>query len=211
MRAQMILMILTVPVIFVGCDDDARNFANETKAVLDQRSAALSAKISAEKETYDKEAATASEDHRVLVDVTLQNDRNERSDFLAADYDEGRKPVSLWRKDLAEYAQIDYSTNRQLLISEADSNALYLQKIQDLTIDKDRVDALSKLLATLSKKPSLKDDVGSLASFVEDTKQNFDQKVCTQLKSQKGGSDAEAKAAAKSYDAKKCDDILKPK
>lgn len=211
LRRVLLLGLLAVTVGLSGCDEEARDFATKTKAILDQRSVQLSKKIAVEKEIYDKEAAAASEDHRALVDSTLQNERNERSDSLSADYEEGRKPVSLWRKDLAEYAKIDYTTNREILISEMDSSTLYLQKVDDLKIEQDKVDALSKLLATLAKKSSIKDGIGALASFAEDSKQEFDKKICTQLKSQKSGTDAAAKAALKTYDANKCDDVLKSK
>lgn len=209
MRRFLILMMLAFAVLLFGCDDDARKFAEKTKAILDQRSAQLSRKIASEQLAYNKETAAAGEDHRALVDLTLQNDRNERSDYLAAEYDEGRKPVSQWRMDLAEYAQADYTTNKDLLVSDIDTNSLYLQKLEDLKVEQDKVDALSKLLASLSQKPSLKNDVGSLATFAEDTKKEFDQKVCAQLKTQKDGNDAAAKVASKAYDAKKCDEILK--
>jgi len=209
MRTLRILVTLTFPVFLFGCDDDARKFAEKTKAILDERSTRLSLKIASEKVAYDKEAAASRNDHRALVDVTLQNDRNERSDYLAAEYDEGRKPVSQWRTDLAEYARTDYTTNKDLLVAEIDTNSLYLQRLEDLKVEQDKVDALSKLLASLSQKPSLKNDVGSLTTFAEDTKKEFDQKVCAQLKTQKAGNDDAAKAASESYDAKKCDDILK--
>jgi len=210
-RGVLLFGFLTATAGLLGCDEDARDFATKTKIILDQRSAQLSRKIASERETYDKEAAAASEDHRALVDSTLQNERNERTDSLSADYEEGRKPVSLWRKDLSDYAKIDYTTNREILISEMDASTLYLQKLDDLKIEQDKVDALSKLLSTLANKPSIKNEIGALASFAEDTKQEFDQKVCTQLKSQKSGTDAAAKAASKTYDAKKCDDVLKSK
>src|SRR6185369_12829006 len=117
MRRFLILMMLAFAVLLFGCDDDARKFAEKTKAILDQRSAQLSRKIASEQLAYNKETAAAGEDHRALVDLTLQNDRNERSDYLAAEYVEGRKPVSQWRMDLAEYAQADYTTNKDLLVS----------------------------------------------------------------------------------------------
>jgi hypothetical protein len=203
------LMMLGFAVLLFGCDDDARRFAEKTRAILDERSVQLSVKIASEKATYNKEAAVARDDHRALVDATLQNDRNERSDYLAAEYDEGRKPVSQWRMDLTQYARTDYTTNKDLLVSEIDTNSLHLQKLEDLKVEQDKVDALSKLLTSLSQKPSLKNDVGTLATFAEDTKKAFDQKVCAQLKTQKAGNDAAAKAASKSYDAKQCNEILK--
>ncbi len=188
-----------------GCDEHAQAFASKTKDILDQRSAQLGKKIAAEKAAYNKQAAHASEDHRALVESSLQNERNERSDALAVDYAEGRKPVSHWRIDLAEYAKIDYAANREMLTAEIDANSRYLQNFDDLKIEQDKVEALSKLLDTLIKKPSIKSDVAALTSFASDTQHEFDKKVCTQL--QKQTSDA-ANAAFK---AKGCDDVLKSK
>jgi hypothetical protein len=206
-----LLGLIAVSLTLCGCDEDARNFATKTKAILDQRSDQLAKKIAAEKGAYEKEAASANEDHRALVELSLQNERNERTDSLAADYDEGRRSVSQWRKDLSEYAKIDFDTNRKLLTEEMDTKSRYLQNFEDLKIEQDKVDALSKLLAALAKKPTAKEDLAALGSFAEDTKQEFDKKVCTQLNSQKSGTTDAAKAAAKAYDAKKCGDILKAK
>ncbi len=192
-----------------GCDDSARNFATKTKDILDQRSTQIAGKIAAEKSAYAKQAAHAAEDNRALVDSSLQNERNERSDTLAADYTEGRKPVSLWRKDLADYAKIDYAANREMLAAETDTTSQYLQSFDDLKVEQDKISALSKLLAALAKKPSLRDGASALGSFAEDTKNEFDKKVCKQLSSQKAGSGDSAKAAAKAFGAKGCDEVLK--
>jgi hypothetical protein len=208
-QSRLGLTALVLSSLAVACDDKARDFATKTKQILDQRSAQLSAKIGAEKIAYERSAAHAAEDHRALVESSLQNERNERSDALAADYEEGRKPVSLWRKDLADYAQIDYRVNRQLLTDDVEASSRYLNNFAELAVEKDKVDALSKLLASLAKKPTLKSDIEALATFASDTKDEFEKKVCADLKAKKGGQDDAAKAAQKAYDAKKCDAVLK--
>src|SRR5437762_6764017 len=105
------LSIVAAALGLSGCDEQARKFAAQTVKILERRSADLAAKIAAEKSAYSRSAVHAAEDHRALVDSTLRNDRNERSTALAADYDEGRKPVSQWRKDLSEYGRVDYDAN----------------------------------------------------------------------------------------------------
>lgn len=203
--------ILIVTAAFsTGCDEKARDFARNAKLILDHRSQQLSRKIAAEKAAYGQSAVLAAEDHRNLIDSALRNERNERSDELAADYDEGRKPVSLWRKHLSEYARIDYAQNRDLLTADMDANTRYLQRFEDLKIEQDKVDALGKILASLAKKSSFKEDVEALGDFAADTNDDFEKKVCTQLKSQRTGTGDQAKAAKKSYDDKQCDDVLKP-
>ena len=95
------LLIVVGTVGLCGCDEEAQNFAVQTLKILEHRSADLTAKIGAEKTAYSQSSVHAAEDHRALIDITLRNERNERSTALAADYEEGRKPVSQWRKDLA--------------------------------------------------------------------------------------------------------------
>lgn len=209
LRAGTAVVLMLGPLATAGCDDQAREFASKAQQLLSQRSEQISRKLGAEKAAYNSSAAHAAEDHRALVDSALQNERNERADTLAADYAEGRRPVSLWRKDLAEYATVDYETNRQLLIEDIDANSRYLETFAILTIEQDKVDALSKLLAALAKKPSLKDDIAALGTFAGEAKTDFDKKVCTDLKSRKGNRDDAEKAAQKAYDAKACDAVLK--
>jgi hypothetical protein len=194
-----------------ACDEKAIEFAKRTKQVLDQRSQQLAAKIAAEKAAYNASAAHAAEDHRALVDTSLRNARTERAGALAADYDEGRKPVSQWRRDLADYARIDYDANRGLVTDDIDADSKYVQIFTELTIEQDKVDALSKLLAALTKKPSLKDDVDALGSFAGDTKTAFDKLVCADLKTKKDATDDAGKAAKKAYEAQECDAVLKAK
>lgn len=206
-----IAAICAVTIGLSGCDESALDFAAKTKDILDQRSAQLAKKIAAEKDAYNKEASHAAEDHRELVNLSLLNERNQRARTLASDYIESRKPISHWRNDLAEYAQIEYEANRDMLTAEIDANSRYLQNFEDLSIEQDKVEALSKLLVALSKKISLKSNIEALASFAQDTQQEFDKKVCAQLQSQKDGSDNAAKAAANTFTAKGCDAVLKAK
>jgi len=180
-RRDVLLGAVLVSALSSGCDDKALEFAKNTAVILQQRSDQLSTKITAETKAYNSAAATAAEVHRDLADSALRNERNSRTIALAADYDEGRKPVSRWRSDVAEYGQIDYTTTRELLIADLDASSLFLQKLQALKIEQDKVDALAKLLEALANKPSLSQDVAALGSFAQDTKTEFDKKVCAEL------------------------------
>lgn len=112
----------------------------------------------------------------------LANERSERVNELSADYQEQRKPASLWRKDLSDYAQADYAARRNLLTSDINANTLYLQRFESLKADQDKVDTLAKLLSALANKPSLRSDLTVMANFAEETKKSFDDKVCADLK-----------------------------
>jgi hypothetical protein len=205
------VMTAALSLMLAGCDDQARKLADETKGLLKQRSEQLAAKIAAERAAYRKSAAHDTESRRALADSALRNERNERTDSLAADYDEGRKPVSLWRKDIGEYARIDYTRNRELLLAEMDSETLYIKKFEDLKAEKDKVDALAKLLDALANRRTIKEDVDALNGFAADTAKGFDVKICTELQNRKKGTGSDATAAADAYGSMQCDSILKAK
>jgi hypothetical protein len=180
-RAGLFLCLLLAPALS-GCDEKAQQFALRTAEILQQRSVELSRKITAERKAYQDVAAIANQVQRDLIESTLNNERTARSIALAADYDEGRKPVSRWQSDLAEYAQVDYRLNRDLLSADMGAGAEFMQKLQALEIEQAKIDALGKLLTALAKKPSLADDLTAITAFAEDTKEEFDKKVCEQLK-----------------------------
>jgi hypothetical protein len=179
-RAALLLCVLLAP-LTSACDEKAQEFARRTAEILQLRSAELSRKIDAERKAYQTVSAIATETHRALLDSSLRNERNARSIALAADYDEGRKPPSRWQTDLAEYAQIDYRLNRELLAADVGAGGEFFQKLQALEIDQARIDALAKLLAALAKKPTLAEDLEAIGAFAEDTKNEFDKKVCAAL------------------------------
>jgi hypothetical protein len=207
MKARLLsILLFPAALLLTGCDEQARKFAEQAKAILDQRSVQLAKKIAAEAKAYEAYAALATENDRTLVNDSLMNERSERADQLGADYADGREPVSHWLSHLAEYAQVDYDRNRELLMGDLDASTLYLQRYEELKIEQDKVDALSKLLSTLAKKQSLKDEMDALTGFAQDTKKEFDKKVCSDLQAKKAAGDV---AATKLYDDKKCTDVLK--
>ena len=179
-RAGLLACVLLAPCAS-ACDEKAQEFARRTAAILQLRSAELSKKIAAENKAYETVAAIATEAHRDLIDSSLRNERNARAIAFAADYDEGRKPVSRWQSDLAEYGQIDYRLTRDLLIADVSAGTEFLQKLQELDIEQARVDALAKLLEALAKKPTLAQDLEAITAFAEDTKEEFDKKLCAAL------------------------------
>ena len=179
-RAALFLCLLLAPALS-ACDEKAQQFALRTAEILEQRSAELTKKIAAERKAYQDVSAIANQIHRDLIESSLNNERTARSIALAADYDESRKPPSRWQTDLADYGQMNYRLNRDLLSADLGAGAEYMQKLQALEIEQAKIDALSKLLAALAKKPSLAEDLAAIGAFAEDTKKEFDKKVCEAL------------------------------
>jgi hypothetical protein len=201
--------VVVVSLAVTGCDEKARQLATQTDLVLRQRSKELTAKTAAEVTAYHSYASLATENQRVLVAASLANDRSEQADRIAAEYLDNEQNIPLWRTQLAQYADLDYTAERQRLSTDLDATSLYLQKYEDISIEQDKVDALEKLLTILVKEPSLKDQITSVSSFAQDTKDAFDKDVCSSLKTKQAGTDAAAKTAAELYRDKKCDQILK--
>jgi hypothetical protein len=179
-RVGLLLCVLLAPALS-ACDEQAQQFAVRTAEILNQRSAELTRKIAAERKAYQDASTIANETQRDLIESSLNNERSAQSIALAADYDEGRKSPSRWQTDLAQYAQLDYQLNRDLLSADLGAGAEYMQKLQALEIEQAKIDALAKLLAALAKKPSLAADLQAIGAFVEDTKAEFDKKVCEEL------------------------------
>jgi hypothetical protein len=178
--AGVLLCVLIAPMLS-ACDEKAQEFALRTAEILQQRSAELTRKIAAERKAYQAVSTSANENQRALIESSLNNERSARAIALAADYDEGRKPPSRWQTDLAEYAAIENRINRDLLTLDLGAGAEFMQKLTALEIEQAKVDALAKLLAALAKKPSLADDITAISAFAEDTKNEFDKKVCEAL------------------------------
>lgn len=198
--ARMCCCLLAMTV--VGCDDKAIEFARQTKALLTQRSDQLARKIAAETEAYNQAATVAAETYRDLIDSSLRNERNERAASLAADYQEGRKPISLWHAHLSEYARIDYEANRELLTADTDASSRYLRQFEALKVEQDKVDALAKLLDALIARPTVQQNITSLETFARDTQTEFEKRVCAEI--QKKGTPPPQSAAGKVSAAVDC-------
>lgn len=199
-RCAGVLLCVLLATFTSACDEKAQEFARRTAEILQLRSGELSKKIAAETKAYQDVAAIAAETQRDLIDSSLGNERSARSIALAADYDEGRKPPSRWQTDLAEYTQIDYRLHRDLLTADVNAGGEFQQKLQALEIEQARIDALTKLLAALAKKPTLEQDIEAIGSFAEDTKKAFDTNVCEALAKD---SSSAGQAAFKAKECKK--------
>jgi hypothetical protein len=198
---RLLAVLLLLPLVS-ACDEEARQFAARTAEILQQRSVQLSAKIAKESAVYNAIATHALESSRQLADSRLLNERMERASVLALDYVEGSKKASRWRTDLTEYARLDYTVNRQLLTQDMNAQSRFMTQIQALSLEQDKVDALAMLLATLAKKRPVLEDLQAAGTFLEETKAEFDKKVCDQLAKDKVGTSEAAKRAAALFTAK---------
>jgi hypothetical protein len=88
----------------------------------------------------------------------------------------------------------------------------YVQQLAKLEADKETVEALGKALDALQQKRSLKTEGEDLKGFVAETKKDFGQMVCADLKRQKTDLDkriASESGAQKTADQAQSDAVAK--
>jgi hypothetical protein len=175
--------ILLLPLMFTlaSCDQKARDFAKDAKTMLDEYAARIDRQIQTESQYYQHYAVLeVKHQHENLV-IAERADRAERRSELAVGLAEGSKSELRVRNYLREYAQSEYDSHRDAYIGEVDATRQYLAKLQALQADKDRVEALGKMLDGLSKKLSLTDEVSAIKQTVSDTKTDFDKLICDDI------------------------------
>lgn len=195
-----------------GCDENALRMAKEAHNVLSTYELELEHKLDSEQKAYMQQAQIEAEAEREQMYSNLEQERLERSRTLALDLIEGKQDANRWREPIREYAKVDYSIQRDILLADMDSQFQFLEKIQALAVDKQKVSALSKAFDLLSEKPGLADQLKDLADFAKETKGDFDKAICdglaTQIKDKEtqvahASSDADKKKAQTALDALK--------
>jgi hypothetical protein len=178
-RTAIILIPLTIALS--SCDQNARDFAKNTKAILDDYAARVDRQIQIESQYYQRDAVFEMKHHHENLVNSTKADRGERGSDVAVELDSGSKSPLRTRSYLREYAQSEYTSRRTAYTGEVDATRLYLAKLQVLQGDKDRIQALGKLLDGLSKKLSLSAEVSAVKQTVSDTKTDFDKLICDDI------------------------------
>jgi hypothetical protein len=178
-RTAIILIPLTLALS--SCDQNARDFAKNAKAILDDYAARVDRQIQIEAQYYQRDAVIeVRHRHENLVN-SAKADRGERNSDLAVELEAGSKSPLRIRSYLREYAQSEYTGRRTAYTTEVDATRVYLAKLQLLQADKDRIQALGKLLEGLSKKLGLAAEVSAVTQTVSDTKSDFDKLICDDI------------------------------
>jgi hypothetical protein len=178
-RATIILLPLTLALS--SCDKNAQDFATKAKAILDDYAARIDRQILTESQYYQRDAALeVRHRHENLVN-SAEADRGEQGSDLAVELSAGSKSPIRIRSYLREYAQSEYIKRRDAYTGEVDATRQYLAKLQVLQANKDRIQALGKLLEGLSKKLSLIAEVSAVKQTVSETKTDFDKLICDDI------------------------------
>ena len=180
-RATILLLPLTLA--FSSCDQNAQNFAKNAKSMLDDYAARIDRQIQTETQYYQRDAVLEVNHHHENLVNSATADRGEQGSDLAVELNAGSKSPARIRTYMREYAQSEYTKRRDAYTGEVDATRQYLAKLQLLQADKDRIQALGKLLDGLSKKLSLTAEVSAVKQTVSDTKTDFDKLICDNIAS----------------------------
>jgi hypothetical protein len=149
--------------------------------MLDEYGARINGQIQAESQYYQRDAVLeVRHQHENLLNST-RAERAEQGSDLAAELTEGSRSTLRIRSYLREYAQFEYTSRRDAYTGEIDATRPYLAKLQALQANKDRIEALGKLLDGLSKKLSLTDEVSAIKQTVSASKTDFDKLICDDI------------------------------
>ncbi len=133
-----------------SCDKVAIQFATQTREMLDGYRKQLEAQVAeAEKHYLTYATLRVDSDMRRLGHERAAL-RDEVADKLAFAYAENAKKPSRIREELADFAAQEHKANLAAHRGAADRSRAYLEKIEQLRIEKDKIEAFAKLLASLT-------------------------------------------------------------
>ena len=181
---------LTLPLVaaaclgLAGCDNEAIEFASKTREMLGGYQKQLQRQI-AEAENRYLEYATLQADSRFTRSaIDMAAVRSEMGEKLAFAYTDKSKRPSHIREELSAYATKQHEIDLAAHQGAVDRSRAYLEKIEALRIDKDKIEAFGKLLDGMAVKRPLQKDAGEIQKFVDATKGEFDSLVCQDLEGQ---------------------------
>jgi hypothetical protein len=183
MRARLLIVPL-IALTFTACDEKALQMAKDVGKVLSAYQAQLERRIAAEQSAYTQQAQIEAEATREQALSNLEQERLERSRGLALDILSGKQDVARWREPIRDYAKVDYSIQHDFLLADMDAQSQFVQRIQALTLDKQKIAALSKAFGALAEKPGLFDQLKGLGDFAKETSDDFEKAVCGGLAGQ---------------------------
>jgi hypothetical protein len=155
--------------------------AKDVGKVLNAYQAQLERRIAAEQSAYTEQAQIEAEAAREQALSNLEQERLERSRGLALDILSGKQEVARWREPVRDYSKVDYSIQRDFLVADLDARSQFVQKIQALTVDKQKIAALGKGFGALAEKPGLFDQLKGLGDVAKETSDDFEKAVCDGL------------------------------
>lgn len=187
MKRLIELLLIMVVVSLSGCGDkEARQYAAKLVPVLDSYQEQLSQKIKAEQDSYQELADAYEEARKADISIRLASERERRSEDLGERLSKSKDAPTLSQlfASLQEYAKSDFETTQTVLQEGMDARSKYLDNLESLEIELQKVKLLKEALQELSKGKSDFSNFKGAADFLLKTDEGVDKQLCTDLKKQ---------------------------
>jgi len=183
--------------------DTVCNTIVATRQLLAGYQKAISEQIARQQAAYAAIAQAAEQGRRADIENKLRTERTHRAETMADDFIQRNRPLTHWKDYLLDYAAQDLKANRELLELDSLDGSRFLEGVQNLQIDFDKLQSLDKVLESLNQKKSVLAGLKDLAAVGQDTKTEFDKLVCDGLKQDLASKQSAKQAADNAKDAAK--------
>jgi outer membrane murein-binding lipoprotein Lpp len=187
MKKSIVLLVIVAVISLSGCGDkEARQYAAKLVPVLDSYQEQLSQKIKAEQDSYQELAAAYEEARKADISIRLAGERERRSEDLGERLSKSKDAPTLAQlfASLQEYAKSDFETTQIVLQEAIDARSKYLDNLESLEIEMQKVKLLKEALQELSKGKSDFSNFKEAANFLLKTEEGVDKQLCGDLKKQ---------------------------
>lgn len=178
MRHLKKIALLAGCLCLAACDRHAVDFAKQTRLMLAGYQKQLETQIADAEDHYLTYATLQADSAFTRLSYDLAAARAETGDKLAFDYTDKTKQPSRIRDELSAYASQEHQADLTAHQGAVDRSRAYLEKIEELRADKDKIEAFGKLLDALSSNRPLQQGAEEIGKFVQATKDDFDNLVC---------------------------------
>lgn len=187
MKKSIKLLLIIAVVSLSGCGDkEAREYAAKLVPVLDSYQEQLSQKIKAEQNSYEELAEAFEEARKADIDIRLSGERERRSEDLGERLSKAKDAPTLSQlfASLQEYAKSDFETTQTVLQEGIDARSKYLDNLETLEIELQKVKLLKEALLELAKGKSDFAKFKGASEFLLKTDEGVNIQLCSDLKKQ---------------------------
>jgi hypothetical protein len=187
MKSLIAPLLIAAVIGLSGCGDkEARDYAAKLIPVLDSYQEQLSQKIKAEQDSYEELAQAFEEARKADISIRLAGERERRSEDLGEKVSKAKDAPTLSQifASLQEYAKVDFETTQGVFQEGLDARSKYLDNLESLEVELQKVKLLKGALQELAKGKSDFAKFKGAADFLLKTDEGVNKLLCVDLKKQ---------------------------
>lgn len=179
-RTMTILLALSITAL-TGCGDkEAREYAAKLIPVLDGYQQQLGEKIKAEQQAYQAANQRFAREATLEITRRLEAERDARSEELGDVIARDEKPPTMSEilKALQDYGDRDFTTTEGLLAASMDARSRYLNELETLAIEQQKIKLLKESLGELARAKKDTKEFKEAAAFLQKTQAEMTKLAC---------------------------------